>query len=137
MQLMHHLTMAKSVLEFPEARKAIVWFTKSVSLKPLAGYPGSAIAETGPWSVTSAYSSPGDLIIPAKNRKHPFEMVTYVYKNKDMGYSLFVDECASCTSPSNVVERIGTMIKPGTPLQQKIVVPVKKVPVIQGNTGKF
>lgn len=131
------LTMAKAVPEFPEARKAIIWFTGSVSLKPLAGYPGTSIAETGPWSVTSGYSSPGDVINPAKNRKHPFEMVTYVYKNKDLGYSFFVDECASCTSPSNVVDRIGTMINPGIPLQQKIVVPVKKAPVIQGNTGKF
>ena len=131
------LTVPQAVPEFPEAKKAIIWFTRSVSLKPLAGYPGSAIAETGPWSVTSGYSSPGDIINPAKNRKHPFEMVTYVYKNKDLGYSLFVDECASCTSPSNVVDRIGTLTKPGAPLQQKKVVPVKKAPVIQGNTGKF
>ncbi|MCK7536566.1 MAG: hypothetical protein MZV63_39085 [Marinilabiliales bacterium] len=48
--------------------------------------PGAAIASTGPWSATYGYSSPGDAINPAKNRKHPFEMVTYVYKNKDLGY---------------------------------------------------
>jgi hypothetical protein len=131
------LTGPVAVPEFPEAGKAIVWFNTGVSLKPLSGYPGSAIAETGPWSITAGYTSPADVIDPARNRKHPFEMVTYVFKNHDLGYKFFLDECASCTSPMNVVEKIGILLKPGALPQQKLVVPVKKAPVIQGKMGKF
>jgi hypothetical protein len=127
------LTGAQPAPEFPEAQKAKVWFSKSVQLTPLEGHPGAAIAATGPWSVAYGYSSPGDAIIPAKNRKHPFEMVTYVYKNKDLGYSSFIDECASCTSPANVVDKIGRDLKPGMPgspaggvMQPKITVPARQ-----------
>jgi len=109
------LTGAQPVPEFPAAKKAKVWFSQSVQLEPLADHPGAAIASTGPWSVSYGYSSPGDAIIPAKNRKHPFEMVTYVFKNRDLGYSSFIDECASCTSPVNVVDKIEKVTKPGMP----------------------
>jgi len=132
-----------AVPEFPEATKAKLWFSKSVTITPLEGHPGAAIAATGPWNVAYGYSSPGDAINPAKNRKHPFEMVTYVFKNKDLGYSSFVDECASCTSPVNVVERIENAAKPGMfdkpsgpVMQPKVTVPAKqpqtvKPPVIR------
>ncbi len=127
------LTAAQPVPEFPEATKAKVWFSKSVTLTPLEGHPGAAIAATGPWNASYGYSSPGDAVNPSKNRKHPFEMVTYVYKNKDLGYSSFVDECASCTSPVNVVERIENAAKPGMfdkpsgpVMQPKVTVPAKQ-----------
>lgn len=127
------LTGAQPVMEFPEAKKAKVWFSKSVELTPLPDHPGASLASTGPWSVTYGYSSPVDAINPAKNRKHPFEMVTYFYKHKDLGYSSFTDECASCTSPVNVVERIGNPTKPGTPgapagseMKPKVTVPEKQ-----------
>ena len=136
------VTGAQQVPEFPEAKKAKVWFSKTAVLTPLADNPGAAIASTGPWSATYSYSSPGDVLIPAKNRKHPFEMVTYVYKNKDLGYTSFIDQCASCTSPVNVVEKIETITKPGMPgmgapaVQPKAPVPVQqpkvtKTPVIR------
>lgn len=127
------LTGAQPVPEFPEAKKAKVWFSKSVPLSPLEEHPGAAVASTGPWSVTYGYSSPGDALIPAKNRKHPFELVTYVYMNKDLGYSSFIDQCTSCTSPVNVVDRIGNTSKPGMPgkpggtvMQPKVTVPAKQ-----------
>ena len=137
------LTAAQPVPEFPEAKKAKVWFSKSIPLTPLEGHPGASVASTGPWSVTYGYSSPGDALIPAKNRKHHFEMVTYVYRNKDLGYSSFTDQCASCTSPVNVVDKIGNTPKPGMPvnpggtvMQPKVTVPAKqpqtvKPPVIR------
>lgn len=109
------LTGAQPVPEFPEARKAKVWFSQSVQLSPLADHPGASVASTGPWSVAYGYSSPGDAIIPARNRKHPFEMVTYVYKGSDLGYSSYVDECASCSSPVNVVDKMERVSKPGMP----------------------
>lgn len=127
------LTGPQPVPEFPEAKKARVWFSMSVPLTPLEDNPGAAIASTGPWSVTYSYSSPGDALIPAKNRKHPFEMVTYVYKNRDLGYSSFIDECASCTSPVNLVDKIENMPQPGMPgkpegpsMQQKVTVPARQ-----------
>ncbi len=127
------LTGVQPVPEFPDAKKAKVWFSKSVPLSPLEEHPGAAVASTGPWSVTYGYSSPGDALIPAKNRKHPFELVTYVFKNKDLGYSSFIDQCTSCTSPVNVIDRIATTSKPGIPgkqggtvMQPKVTVPAKQ-----------
>jgi len=111
------LSAPQSVPEFPDARKAKVWFSENVTLIPLEGHPGASIASTGPWSVGYVYTSPGDAINPLKNRKHPFEMVTYVYKGKNLGYSIHTDDCASCTAPANVIERLGRDDLPGTPGQ--------------------
>ena len=109
------LTAPQSVPELPDAKKAKVWFRKEVRLVPLAEHPGAAIASTGPWNVTYGYSSPGDVLNPLKNRMHPFEMVTYVYKGKNIGYSTITDECTSCTAPANVIDRIGRENIPGRP----------------------
>ena len=109
------LTAPQAVPELPEAKKAKVWFRKEVTLVPLTDNPGAAIASTGPWSMAYGFSSPGDAINPLKNRMHPFEMVTYVFKGKNLGYSLFTDECASCTAPANVIDRIGSDNLPGRP----------------------
>jgi hypothetical protein len=111
------LTAPQSVPELPDAWKAKVWFRKEVTLVPLEEHPGAAIASTGPWNVVYGYSSPGDAINPLKNRKHPFEMVTYVYKGKNLGYSVATDECASCTAPANVIDRIGSGDLPGRPAE--------------------
>ncbi len=111
------LTTPQAVPELPDARKAKVWFRKEVTLVPLEEHPGAAIASTGPWSVVYGYSSPGDAINPLKNRKHPFEMVTYVYKEKNLGYSIITNECASCTAPANVIDRIGRDDLPGRPAE--------------------
>jgi hypothetical protein len=126
------ITGSQPLPEFPEATRARVWFNMSAPLVPVEDNPGSAVASTGPWSATYNYMSPGDALIPDKNRKHPFEMVTYIFKDKDLGYYSFIDECASCTSPVNVIDRLGNMSKPGTAdmtgspdLQHKIKVPVK------------
>src|SRR5690606_13952017 len=80
-----------------------------------AEHPGTAIASTGPWNVAYGFSSPGDALNPLKNRMHPFEMVTYVFKGKNLGYSVVTDECASCTAPANVIDRIGRENIPGRP----------------------
>ena len=109
------LTAPQSVPEFPEAKKAKVWFRKEVRLVPLAEHPGAAIASTGPWNVAYGFSSPGDALDPLKNRMHPFEMVTYVFKGKNLGYSVVTDECISCTAPANVIDRIGRESIPGRP----------------------
>lgn len=109
------LTSPQAVPEFPDARKAKVWFRKDITLVPLAGNPGAAVASTGPWSMAYGFSSPGDAINPVKNRMHPFEIVTFVYKGRNLGYSVITDECASCTSPANVIDRIGRDDLPGRP----------------------
>ncbi len=109
------LTSPQSVPELPEAKKAKVWFRKDITLVPLAGIPGAAIASTGPWSMAYGFSSPGDALNPLKNRMHPFEMVTYVYKGKNLGYSSATDECTSCTAPANVIDRISRGDLPGRP----------------------
>jgi len=127
------LTSPQSVPEFPDAGKAKIWFDKSIQLIPLEGHPGAAIASTGLWSVTYGYSSPGDAINPMKNRKHPFEIVSFIYKDKELGYSNYTDVCTSCTSPANVIDRIGkddipgAAVKPGRPsVQREVNVPQAK-----------
>lgn len=131
----------QSVSEFTDVKKAKLWFNQTVDLKPLENYPGSAIAETGPWNATVEYSSPGDVINPLKNRKHPFELVSYQYKNQDLGYKVFINQCASCTSPANVVEKLGGTQKSGIPVhhqQQKAPAP-REAPVLtpKVNPGKM
>lgn len=127
------LLAAQPVPEFPDAGKAKVWFSMTRPLVPVEGHPGASIASTGPWSVTYSYSSPGDALLPLKNRKHPFEMVSYVYMNKELGYSSYTDECASCTSPVSIIERLGKTTGPAAfdrinshKLQQKVNAPVKQ-----------
>ncbi len=53
------------------------------------------------------FSSPGDALNPLKNSMHSFEMVTYLFKGRNLGYSIITDKCASCTAPANVIDRIG------------------------------
>lgn len=99
------------VNQFPEAVKAKIWFDQEISLRPLDNHPGCSVAETGEWSVDYNYSSPGDVINPAKYSKHPFELVSYIYKGKELGYAYFVNECAYCTSAVNVVKNLDTSNK--------------------------
>lgn len=127
------LAAPQAVPEFPDARKAKIWFSSTIPLAPLEGHQGAAIASTGPWSVTYGYSSPGDAINPMKNRKHPFEIVSFIYKGRELGYSDYADECTSCTSPANVIDRIGkddipgAAVTPGRPsVQREVNIPQAK-----------
>lgn len=121
------VTGTNPVSEFPGATKAIVWVDKTVSLIPLEEHPGTSVAYTGPWTANYVYSSPGDAVIPDKNRKHPFEMVSYLFMDHDLGYSSFINECLSCTSTRNVIDKLGNIKAMEMPLiQQKIQVPVKQ-----------
>jgi hypothetical protein len=126
---------AATAPEFPEVKKGVIWFSKTVELKPLSGYAASAIAETGSWQSTFTYHSPADVIDPRRNQKHPFEKVTYLYKGIDLGYSSFFNQCASCTSPANVVQKIGS----GRPSHQipgaVIKPPQQNAPIIQPKVG--
>ena len=81
--------------EFPTAGNAVLWFDETVALKSLPGKQGVAIGETAPWSVSWSLGpvSPDKF---ACNR--PFEMVSYTYKNVDVGYSYIMDECTGPTA---------------------------------------
>jgi len=126
-----------TIPEFPEVKKGVVWFSKTVELKPLAGNPTASIAETGNWELVIRYSSPGDAITPSKNRKHPFELVSYKYKNQELGYHVFSNECLSCSSAENVVKKIGTQAKRDLPDFQRQTAPVPvQAPDIQNKTGR-
>ncbi len=103
----------QAVQEFPDAHKAKIWFSENPELIPLENHPGTAVASTGPWSVTYGYSAPGDAINPLKNRKHPFELIRYIYKGTDLGYSDYTDQCGVCTSPLNLLDRLQKNDIPG------------------------
>lgn len=80
---------------FPEARNAVVYFDKTANLVQLSGSPAASVAETGPWSKT--YSLP---VVSAQVFKcdRPFEMVSYLFKNKETGYSFFMEPCGKTSS---------------------------------------
>jgi len=103
------VTGTQTVPDFPDAKKAIVFLDKTVSLTPVAGNEGTAIAETGTWTYKISFTKPGENLLPAKNGKHPFEKVTYVFKGADLGYEYFLDECRSCKSPENLIEKVGLL----------------------------
>lgn len=92
------------VSDFPEAKKAVVFINKTVALTPLANNQGASVAQTGNWSSTIGYSNPGDILMPSKNGKHPFEKVTYIFKQVDLGHQYLIDECHSCNAPENVIK---------------------------------
>ena len=95
----------QAVEEFPEAKSAIVFIDKTVPLAPATDQQGVSIAQTGAWkSVVS--SSPGVFLVPSKNGRHPFEKVSYLFENQDLGFEYFIDECHSCRSAENVIDRI-------------------------------
>jgi hypothetical protein len=120
---------------FPSMKKAIVWFDKSVPLTPIAQNPGASLAQTGAWQKAVAYQSPADVIDPSKNQKHPFERVQYLFGNVDLGYAYYIDKCGACTSPKNVVERIGQMSNRFGPSTAPVTQPKPKTPVIAPKTG--
>ncbi len=100
-------TQVSSIEDFPEARRAMIWYNKSTSLVPVKDQQGVSTASTGPWSLTVGYSD-RDFVLPSKNGKHPFEKVSYLFKDKDLGYNYFINECQSCSSPQNLVNLIST-----------------------------
>ncbi|NMC39981.1 MAG: hypothetical protein GYA43_02220 [Bacteroidales bacterium] len=134
------VTGTDKVPEFPDAVKARLFFNLTTDLKPVQGQPNCAIAETGRWNTVINYSSPLDAVNPAKNGKHPFEMVSYVFKNNELGYSMFMNECASCNSPENIVRKTGTSSKssplPGVKVQGPVNAP-GQAPAMMDKTGKM
>ncbi len=95
-----------AVNHFPDARQAALWFNKTITLEPLAQHPGAALANTGPWESSVGYRNP-DFVLPSKNGRHPFEKVSFTFKGKELGYSYFISQCQSCSSPAGVIENIG------------------------------
>jgi hypothetical protein len=102
---------AQPIKEFPEANNAVVFINKVLPLTPIPGQQGAAIAQSEAWTSTVTSNSPGIFMNPSKNGTHPFEKVSYFYKNNDLGYEYLVDECHSCKSPQNVIENIDLLQK--------------------------
>ena len=102
---------AQPVNEFPEAKSSVVFVNKVLPLTLIAGQQGAAIAQSEAWTSTVTSNSPGIFMNPSKNGTHPFEKVSYFYKNHDLGYEYLMDECHSCKSPQNVIENIDLLQK--------------------------
>jgi hypothetical protein len=125
-----------TVGDFPEARNALIWFNKTVNLEGLPNNPGASIAQTGPWEASFFYRNP-DFLLPLKNGKHPFEKVSYSFKGKELGYSLFIKECHSCSSPANFIENIGNnKLFRDALLQNPGMTPVPQIPAVQPPAGR-
>lgn len=123
-----------NIAEFPEAKKAVQFFDQTSTLQAVDGYRGTAIASTQSWSVAIPYTAPAEALNPAKNGKHPFELVSFRYNNVELGYQLFINECSGCKPGNavNAVQKIQSQ-KPAT-LFQNIVIP-QTAPVTQPRIG--
>lgn len=120
---------------FPEAKKAVVFFDVTATLHPLGDNTGTAIAMSNNWETSIPYWAQGEALNPAKNGKHPFELVSYKYKDEEIGYKLFIDKCNTCEK-GNLPERINNLqnSKPGTLMNPNAVQPAQ-APVKQPTTG--
>lgn len=95
---------SETISAFPEATHAISHIDTTVTLQPRPGTAGTSIASSGPWS-SRVHTNPGILILPTRNGRHPFERVSYQYEGVELGHSYLVDECHSCRSPEEVINR--------------------------------
>jgi hypothetical protein len=100
--------------EFPDAGNAVVWFDKTVTLQPVPGKEGVAVGETGPWNVSWSLS-PVSADRFACNR--PFELVSYIFKDKNLGYEYIMEKCkgGSAADVRNALEGMRNM-----EMQQKL-----------------
>lgn len=80
---------------FPDARNAVVYFDKTVNLVQLEGNPSVSVARSGTWS--KSYSLPAVSASVFKCDR-PFEVVSYLFKNREVGYSFFMEPCGKTTS---------------------------------------
>ncbi len=129
------LKTAQKLNEFPEAQKAVVFFDVTTSLHPLGENSGTAIASSNNWLKSIPYLTNADALNPAKNGKHPFELISFKLKGEEIGYKLFVDICSICENGS-IPRKINNLqsTKPGTLLQPDIVQPINE-PVKQPSIG--
>lgn len=129
------LRTVKKINEFPEAQKAVIFFDVNATLNPLGENSGSAIAMTNGWKISVPYLVPSEALNFNKNGKHPFELVSYKYKEEKTGYKLFVDECNICQKGSfnNTINNLQKQ-KPGALMRPEAVKPLQ-VPVKQPITG--
>jgi len=95
---------SETISAFPEATHAISHIDTTVTLQPQPGTAGTSIASSGPWS-SRVHTNPGILILPTRNGRHPFERVSYQYEGVELGHSYLVDECHSCRSLEEVINR--------------------------------
>ncbi len=84
------------VSAFPDARNAVIFFDRTVSLTQLPGNPSAGIAETGPWN--KAYSLP-NISASVFKCNRPFEQVSFTYKDKETGYSFIMEPCGKINTP--------------------------------------
>lgn len=132
---------SETIAAFPEATHAISHIDTTVVLQPHPGAAGTSIASSGPWS-SRVQTNPGVLILPARNGRHPFERVSYLYEGLELGHSYLIDECHSCRSPQEVINRadqFGRLRQEGA-LQQlgrRLMKEQPKVRPLTGGTLRF
>lgn len=80
------------IKEIPEAKHPIIFYNKSVSLKP-SREKGFAEAHTGPWSVKNPYYDKKNLYKRNKLDGHRFEYISYPYENRWITYKYYQKTC--------------------------------------------
>lgn len=91
---------------FTQLTRPVLWYDKTIDLQPFFESPGVSIAATGEWSAMVNYSSPSSQFSPWGRGVHLFEMVSFKFKQVDIGYRFYQETCGTCNSPAAVVNQI-------------------------------
>lgn len=79
--------------EFKQAVHPLVFYNKTVGLKPMSGKPGFSIAHTGAWQVKNIYYDRKYLFSLTPIDGHRFEYIGYTYDGKWVGYKYYQKTC--------------------------------------------
>ncbi len=94
--------------EIPQAQHPLVFFNVNKDLHPLAGHPGFAKADTGPWKVKNIYYSKKNILQLGGMDGHRFMYVGYPYDGRWTGIKYYQEKCSICSS---VLSRINNKQK--------------------------
>ncbi len=84
--------------EIPAAQHPLVFFNVNKDLQPLAGHPGFAKADTGPWSVKNIYYSRKNILQLGGMDGHRFMYVGYTFDGRWIGIKYYQEKCSICSS---------------------------------------
>jgi hypothetical protein len=93
--------------KMPQLQKPFVWYDKSLPLQPEGSTPGLSVASSGNWTSTLRYASMADALNPDKNLGHGFELISYVFKGTETGFSVLEEKCPVCSSTKSFIESMG------------------------------
>ncbi len=79
--------------EFKQAVHPLVYFNKTLNLKPIQGKPGFSEAHTGSWQVKNIYFDRKYIVSLVPLDGHRFEFIGYTFEGRWAGYKWYEKTC--------------------------------------------